>query len=385
MGYQFVHIQGHPQARSGKAKSGGGARPISEILAEVTRQPGNCGHVSDPLEPILVFGFDAPGLEHRITSDLAKVKQAQGRAVRKDQRVLMSMVASHPTPMASLTSEQGQEAVGAWTASTIQWAREWAAARGGELVSVMAHADEEYPHLHLYFLPSVQMGLKADRMHPGRAAQAAAVAAAEAQGMDKKTALREGDRAYRAAMRAFQDDYYTKVGVEHGLTRIGPGRERLSREQWQEKKAAAKQTAEIIKSIDEVKAASLDEVNQKNRQLDIELKAVREEKIALYKERSRLTSMLAEINSNYAGALKVFRHFSSEVFSLLDKIGNLLPQGIRFKIKEAMGSLENSCHVLEDIGQSLETERKAAESDSLLRGLLDDSGPGPAREKSDLW
>ncbi len=55
---------------------------------------------------------------------------------------------------------------------------------------------------------------------------------------------RLGDRAYRDAMRSWQDSYHRAVGVPTGLTRLGPARRRLSREAWHAEQVAAQAAKE---------------------------------------------------------------------------------------------------------------------------------------------
>ncbi|WP_281858570.1 hypothetical protein [Litoreibacter halocynthiae] len=55
---------------------------------------------------------------------------------------------------------------------------------------------------------------------------------ARAAGHDDKAALKLGNAANRAKARELQDHYYEHVSPACGLTRTGPKRERLSRQQW---------------------------------------------------------------------------------------------------------------------------------------------------------
>lgn len=71
-----------------------------------------------------------------------------------------------------------------------------------------------------------------------------------AAGHDDKAALKLGNAAYRARARELQDHYYEHVSLASGLTRTGPKRERLSRQQWKARKDAAKLTAQISQEID---------------------------------------------------------------------------------------------------------------------------------------
>ena len=59
----------------------------------------------------------------------------------------------------------------------------------------------------------------------------------------------EQKQAYKAAMRALQDDYYENVAAHCGLTRLGPGRQRLTREEWTEQQRQAKSLANARTSL----------------------------------------------------------------------------------------------------------------------------------------
>ena len=47
------------------------------------------------------------------------------------------------------------------------------------------------------------------------------------KGASKKDALKEGNRAYKDAMRILQDEFYEEVGKENGMERFGPRRQRF--------------------------------------------------------------------------------------------------------------------------------------------------------------
>ncbi|MBC7907245.1 MAG: hypothetical protein H7Y60_10930 [Rhodospirillaceae bacterium] len=130
-----------------------------------------------------------------------------------------------------------------WQARTLAWLQaEW----GDRLVSVVRHDDEKHPHLHAFLMATDDPELRAKPLHPGWAAKSAAVEAAKATGQDGKAANAAGDVAYKTALRAMQDRYHEAVGVACGLTRRGPGKRRLTRDQWQTERAAAKDAAKVL-------------------------------------------------------------------------------------------------------------------------------------------
>jgi len=356
-------------ARAGKAKTGRGSRPVSEILAESRRETGSCPHVERPHEPVLLFGLSVDDLEKRINNDLAEAKQHVGKAIRKDQRVMISMVTSHPASIEQFnTDEEIANQVDAWCKKTVEWARDWAKEQGGELVTAIAHIDEAYPHLHMYILPRPDAAMKADKLHPGRAAQAAAEAAALSAGMEKKFALREGDRAYRESMRAFQDDYYTAVGVECGLTRIGPARRRLSREAWQEEKQAS---VKVAASIAEAKEAAQGVWNfaveklgkAETREIELHTKLTEYQQATdklnnvsneLKRERDRIVSMSLDIKRTYDEVTKVVSAFKAEALALVEKAVELLPYHLTQGIKNKIKTLDDATQVLPGLVKKLD-------------------------------
>ncbi|MNP20675.1 hypothetical protein D3C76_1132590 [compost metagenome] len=58
-------------------------------------------------------------------------------------------------------------------------------------------------------------------------------------------------------MRGFQDEYYEAVGAPCGMTRIGPGKRRLTREGWKAEQQQAEAIAAQHKRADELRADAL--------------------------------------------------------------------------------------------------------------------------------
>jgi hypothetical protein len=97
------------------------------------------------------------------------------------------------------------------------------------LVAVLEHVDEANPHLHFYAIEPD--GLDVKRIHEGWVAK-------------------KDGQEYRAAMRLVQDDYYRDVGSYVGLLRLGPGGERLDRDDYKAMKADAEQTRTMLHDIE---------------------------------------------------------------------------------------------------------------------------------------
>lgn len=235
MAHQFVHIENF--SRKGDRKG----RSTSFVFSEAMRRSDAALHVRDPLPPVVVFGSDVADIErlHDDRAALAKTtpKGGKERAVRKDQHTLCTVVMSHPYTMSEvLNSKDKRQEVDAWERRNLHWLK---AQFGDSLVSVIRHEDEAHWHLHAYALPD-GTDMKASRLHPGQVAKAAVLAAGARPGEDEKAVIKRSDHAYKAAMRRWQDAYFQAVAMPCGLSRIGPGKRRLTRAEWQAEQVQAK-------------------------------------------------------------------------------------------------------------------------------------------------
>lgn len=237
MAYQFAHLEVY----SRKADKTGVNTDF--VFGEVQRHDGFCNHVDHPEEPKLVYGMSVDDLKklHDERASSAKTTNAKGqtRSIRKDQKTLATVILSHPG------EEENQDvaSVAEWQRRSIQWLRN---KYGDDLKTVVRHNDESYPHLHAYILPS-DSEMKASALHPGMSAKSAIV-----QRGASIEENRMGDKAYRQAMREWQDDYYENVGLACGLTRIGPGRRRLSKAAHNAEKAQSLRARAVMNSVDAV-------------------------------------------------------------------------------------------------------------------------------------
>lgn len=254
MSYQFAHLESYSRSggRSGKLT-------VSDVFAEAVRKPEACLHVSVPKAPVHVYGRSLDDLQQRHDAVIAGAKESlangRQRAVRKDTPSLWTCVLSHPaTPEACRSDRKLKEAVEAWAKDSVRWLRKDLESRGGQLETVVMHVDESRIHLHAYALHASG---HADRLHPGKQAKKDSVAAALDAGQDRKTANRTGDKAYVEAMRAWQDSYSERVALKHGLTRLGPGRRRLSRGEWQRERAAARSVQRAHSQAGGIRIASM--------------------------------------------------------------------------------------------------------------------------------
>jgi hypothetical protein len=228
--FQFVHMEVY-------SRKGRDGRGVDFVLAEAERRPDACLHVAVPVRPETVFGVSLDEVrslhDERVAAATIMTKAGKSRRIRTDQNTLLTVVASHPATMDSLASNPAlADDVREWEERTVEWLRDQ---YGAALVSVARHVDEAHPHLHAFVLPD-DSEMRAGSLHPGQEAKRQVVAEGPADGEDGRAVNRRGDVSYRGAMRDWQDSYWQAVGLPCGLTRLGPGRRRLTRAEWQAEK-----------------------------------------------------------------------------------------------------------------------------------------------------
>ncbi|MCS4243817.1 uncharacterized protein YdbL (DUF1318 family) [Rhizobium sp. BIGb0125] len=247
MAYQFARIELY----SRKGKEG---RGTDFIFDEVARCPDASLHVSHPLTPTVVHGESIDRLRTIHDENAASARttvNGKAKAIRKDQNTLATIVISHPLTVEECKSDPALQAdVTSWERHSVAWLK---SRYGDELISVVLHMDESHPHLHAYLIPTDDQ-MRATKFHPGHTAKNAVKAAGSAAGEDEKTLAKRADRAYVEAMREWLDDFHLKVATPCGLTRLGPGKRRLTRAEWQREKAQAqalKTTLEQARTVRE--------------------------------------------------------------------------------------------------------------------------------------
>lgn len=226
-GFQFMHVESYARTAA-KGKTGG--HSVSTIVGEARRDPEHSTHVESPLPPNYLQGASLDALEATCEAYAATITDTKGRKMRKDGLCLLAGVVSAPEGF-----------------SDVQWSKlstdtvAWLQGRFEErLRTTIAHADESHDHLHFYVVP--RDGERFDDVHPGKAA----ARLAKEQGLPKG----EQNKAYIAAMRAFQDEFFEQVGAKNGLSRLGPGRRRLTREEWKQEQSAVELLAQQFDKAD---------------------------------------------------------------------------------------------------------------------------------------
>jgi hypothetical protein len=233
-GFQFVHLESWARKADDKGRS------TSFIFDEASRKPVASVHVPDPKPPTVIYGVGIEEVRQMHDAAAAVAMTAvkcKPRKIRLDQKTLHTVVASHPYTVEEVRADKMKAAqVREWERLTIGWLRHQ---YGPALKTVIRHVDEKQWHIHAYVLPSSDPELRAMVFHPGVMAKRAVKAGTRRPGEDGKALNKRADYAYKAALREWQDSYHEAVATPCGLTRLGPARRRLSREEWKAEQAQA--------------------------------------------------------------------------------------------------------------------------------------------------
>lgn len=230
MSYQFIHIEDYGRVVSKKTKNNGSndkykketkGRSVREIIAEAKRENGNCPHVENPKDPILLFGVDLDEVEKLAYEyhDNTKITDKNGKEkkLRSDANILLAGVVSLNKDNKDIWEDYKNDAI-AYLSNKY----------GKKLVSVIEHTDEENPHFHFYVIQDV--GKRFDLIHDGKKALF--------ENRDKKK--HDQNIAYLNAMREMQERFWKVVSANYGLSKDGPKRQRLSRKDYFKQKREIK-------------------------------------------------------------------------------------------------------------------------------------------------
>jgi cob(I)alamin adenosyltransferase len=244
-GPQFLHFQSYSRKPNKIGQS------VQQVLDEAAREPEFSMHVEGPKPPNLIYGMSPQQVRKKhdeiVATGYVEATLKDGtvarRGIRKDRHTILTAVASYPLLTVQVADgsadRQGYER---WIDLNVRWLKEMF---GDRLVSVIEHVDEEYPHIHAFILPLGDASCSARHLNPAWQVKEEAEALARESGRPSKEAVKFGNLAYRARGRELQDEYFNEVGLPAGLTRVGPKRERLSREQWKQRKEQARRDADL--------------------------------------------------------------------------------------------------------------------------------------------
>lgn len=241
MAYQFIHVESYSRTPPKKGKTGG--HSVASVVNEATREPNSIPHIDDPKPPVYIYGKPLESLEETCETWAASMTDAKGRKLRKDALCLAAGVVSMP-------EDTTPEAWATFRADAVGHLQQ---KYGDRLQTVVEHTDESHPHLHFYVVP--RPGERFESIHQGKSAAADVKRAGGLKGAQ--------NQAYKSAMRQYQDEFFEVVGIKNGLTRIGPGRRRLTREEWKLEQLQVETAAKIIAvaqdkvELSEVEAADI--------------------------------------------------------------------------------------------------------------------------------
>lgn len=249
MSFQFIHLESWSRKPDDKGRS------TDFIFDEASRRPIASVHVADPKPPTVIFGVGVDEVRqmHDAAAAAAMTPGARGklRKVASTQKTLHTVVASHPYTVEEVRADSRKATeVREWERRTVAWLRDQ---YGPALKSVLRHTDEKHWHIHAYVLPTHDPELRAGLYHPGVVAKKAVKAAGTREGEDGKALNKRADAAYKAAMRDWQDSYHETVATPCGLTRLGPARRRLTREEWKAEQAQARALQNAVERAEAVK------------------------------------------------------------------------------------------------------------------------------------
>lgn len=298
--YQFIHVEAYSLNVSKKkinkkynAETKG--RNVSDVINEVKRKPGFCDHVENPEEPIVLYGVSPDEVEVLAQSyfDNTKLTDSLGRprALRKDANVLLAGVVSLNSEISMIWDDYKKDA--------IKYLKE---KYGDTLVSVVEHTDEGNPHLHFYCVQ--KHGEKFELIHDGKKAFF------EVGGKIQY----KKEKAFKEAMRSFQEDFFLKVAAGYGLMKTGPRRQRLSNEDYWNQKREIDLINQHKKKIKDDADLLLNSVNE---QIESQKKKANSEIVSL-KETATAAGIRIGKRLGYKDAIKDFEgknYFNRLIFS----------------------------------------------------------------------
>lgn len=241
-GFQFFHIETYARI-SNKNNT---KQSAINVALEADRVADACPHIDSVSKPIRLYGCSASEAVQRAEEIAKNSTDKMGRSVRKDAAIIIAGVASYPleTKDFEYAKKDEKDALKKWLKINHEFLQK---KYGDRYVSNILHVDEKYFHIHFYVLPrSTKEGVfDINNAHDGISAK---------NNLQNK-GIKAKENAYKAAMRALQDEYYENVGVPCGLTRDGPKRRRLTRREWQYEKTASQRLADAEKRIEFIKSA----------------------------------------------------------------------------------------------------------------------------------
>lgn len=338
MSYQFIHFEDY-SINKAKKKTNKEEKAIKEqkekgiykgdynnetegnnlrsIIAEAKREPGNIpSTIVDGIvkEPILLYGSNLDDVEsmalnyHKNTK--TKDKNGKEKKLRKDANIILAGVVSLNRDNYKIWDDYKND--------SIKYLKE---KYGDKLKSVIEHTDETHPHFHFYIVQDV--GEVFDLIHDGKKA------ALEVRSKNKLKG--EQNTAYIKAMSRYQEDFFLNVASKYGLTKDGPKRARISREDYLKQQREIELLNELKKKTENelilLKEKTEREIKELKEKSEIEIKKEKENALALGRRIGRSEGFKSAIvdfrdNKNIFSKVIFSKTFSENMINQLKKKNN---------------------------------------------------------------
>ncbi len=276
------------------------------------------------------------------------------RGIRKDRHTLLTAVASYPLLTAQVADNAAaRDEYERWVELNVRWLKD---TFGDRLVSVIEHMDEEHPHIHAFILPLGDTSCSARHLNPAWQVKEEAEALARESNKPAKEAVKLGNLAYRARGRELQDQYFEEVGLPAGLTRVGPKRERLSREQWKQRKEQARRDAALHRQM----LARVETLVDAEAQLDVEAD----------KKAVEVADKLARVEALYEEALSAKSDAEADACLILDRAkaeSAQIKQRALTKLDEESQKLDRESSDLQAARTAFEHEKRTIVRETVSR------------------
>jgi hypothetical protein len=252
---QFMHLELY--SRTGLNYKNVKKTSAAGVVKEAIRLEGFCSHLEEggyqPQKPTYLFSQNDKTLDEHykeLEEKVAIEKDALGRKIKADKNILLAGVVSFPKPLVTKNSDAKNQ----WTKDDDENYDLFKVASleflqkkfGDNLMCVLEHTDEEYPHLHFYIADKKKVS-NTPRLHPGQAKNIEHEKKSKSENVSVNKKQMSAD--YKLAMRNFQDEYFNQVGIYCGFDRLGPKVQRLSRAEWKERKRVNSNLATAVKRV----------------------------------------------------------------------------------------------------------------------------------------
>lgn len=261
---QWMHLELYSRSGTLNKSEKNTKTSVGGVVNEAIRTPGFVDHIlqdgGKPSPPSYTYSVDGKTLDQHMGEILTQVeteRDPMGRKIRADKNILLAGTASYPKPVkADNWTPDDRQNYELWKEQTLDFLK---TQFGENLICVLEHQDEAYPHLHFYAVNRQRIS-ETPILHPGHASNIKLEKEAKSNG--KKPNSSEMTKAYRAAMRDFQDAYYNEVSVYCGFDRLGPKVQRMNRNEWKARKQSNKKMRDVVRKL-KVEAGTIQEKGAK--------------------------------------------------------------------------------------------------------------------------